>query len=122
MRRMFFKRIFFSMTSVILLAPFLARAQWRGWQDLEFESDLPGSDLGDLLRNFMMWFLGIFGFVGIIGFLISGFQYLLAAGDESQLEKAKASMKWSLVGVVVGLAGFILIYAVDQFLRGSSSF
>ena len=110
------------MTSVILLAPFLARAQWLGWQFLGSDSGLPESDLADLLRNFMMWFLGIFGFVGIIGFLISGFRYLLAAGDESQLEKAKSSMKWSLVGVVVGLAAFILIYAVDQFLRGSSSF
>lgn len=122
MRALLPKKIFFSIISGFLLLPFVARAQWRGWQDLEFESDLPGSDLGDLLRNFMMWFLGIFGFVGIIGFLIAGFQYLLAAGDESQVEKAKVSMKWSLVGVVVGLSGFIIIYALDQFLRGVSNF
>lgn len=71
----------------------------------------------DILINFMEWALSIFGVVAIIAFIISGIQYLTATGDESRITTAKTNMKWSIVGVIVGLIGYIVITTIDAILN-----
>ena len=76
--------------------------------------------LADIIANVAYWLLGIFGFIAIIGFIISGIMYLVSAGDEDRQERAKRAMYYSITGVVVGLVGLVVIYAVHYFLGGSS--
>ena len=83
---------------------------------------LPSGSLFTVIESLMKWLLGIFGFLAIISFIISGIMYLTAAGDEDQQKKAKKQMQWSIVGVIVGLSGFIVIKAVDAWLRGNNIF
>lgn len=71
-----------------------------------------------LLMNLMNWLLGIFGFIAIIAFVISGLQYLLAAGDEGMAETAKRNMKYSIIGIIVALSGYVIIQAIDRALSG----
>jgi len=66
-----------------------------------------------IIVNLMRWILGIFGFVAVIGFVISGIQYLTSAGNENAIETAKRNMKWSIVGVLVGLGGLTIIWAIN---------
>lgn len=75
-----------------------------------------------LLMLLMNWLLGIFGFIAIIAFVISGSQYMLAAGDDSAAETAKRNMKYSIIGITVALSGFVIIYAIDQALSGNPYF
>jgi len=70
----------------------------------------------------MLWLLGVLGFVAVIGFVISGIMYLVAAGDEDRQQQAKRAMIYSITGVIVGLAGLVVIYAADTMLRGSGGF
>lgn len=85
-----------------------------------------GSEIGlsemkvsDLIQNFMLWLLYIVGFVAIIAFVISGLQYLLAAGNEKMAEKAKANMQYAMIGVVVALSALIIIRAIQGVLSGA---
>ncbi|MCX6766801.1 MAG: hypothetical protein NT170_03425 [Candidatus Moranbacteria bacterium] len=80
---------------------------------------LPAGTLTDVIKNLTTWLLGIFGFLAIISFLVSGIMYFLAAGDDKAQEKAKNQMTWSIMGVVIGLVGLVVIYAVDSLLRGA---
>ena len=48
------------------------------------QTGLSQSSVEYILETFMKWLLGIFGFLTIIAFVISGIQYLTAAGDEGQ--------------------------------------
>lgn len=66
--------------------------------------------------------MAILGIIGVIGFIISGILYLISTGDETIIERAKAAMKWSIVGVIVGLMGVVIIQAIDLALRGYSGF
>ena len=75
-----------------------------------------------IVVNLMRWILGIFGFIAIIGFVISGIQYLTSAGNENAIETAKRNMKWSIVGVLAGIGGLVIIWAVDSVLRGMMRF
>ena len=69
----------------------------------------------------MLWALGLLGFFAVIGFVISGIMYLVAAGDEDQQKKAKKAMYYSITGVIVGLIGLVVIYAVQKMLAGSQT-
>jgi len=102
-----------SMTSV-------ATAQWKpGIYD---STRLPKKPLYNIISDIAFWLLAIFGFIAIIGFVISGIMYLIAAGDEDRQEQAKRAMYYSITGVIVGLVGLVVIYAVTSFLGGSSAF
>lgn len=82
---------------------------------------LPSGRIYDIIYNFLFWILALFGAFGLIGFVISGIMYLTSTGDDTQIEKAKKAMKWSLVGVIVGLAGLVIMLAVDELLSGWST-
>lgn len=83
---------------------------------------LPTGTITGIVSAFVMWILALFGFIGIIGFVISGIMYLLAAGDEGQAEKAKEAMKYSIIGVIVGLIGYVVLQAVNTWLNAGASF
>ena len=70
----------------------------------------------------MTWILMLFGFIAIIGFVISGILYLTAAGDDKRAGNAKNAMFYSIVGVIVALVGYVVVQAVDLWLSADTSF
>jgi len=74
-----------------------------------------------VLENVMQWLLAVIGVVGIIAFVISGVQYLMAAGDQNIIETAKRNMKWSIVGIVVALSGLIILNFIFNIMDGGYS-
>lgn len=82
---------------------------------------LPGGDLTSIVSNFTNWLLAIFGFLAIISFLVSGIMYFLSAGDDKAQEKAKKQMTWSIIGVVIGLSGLVVITAIDYLLNATAA-
>lgn len=111
--------------SIILLfiafiaLPYLGRA--ADGVTFPTSSGLASGNLKDIISSATKWILGIFGFLAIISFVISGIMYLTASGDDDQQKKAKNQMQWSIIGVVVGLVGYIVIVAVNSLLGGSST-
>ena len=85
-------------------------------------SELPSGSIYGIVSGTMDWLLAIVGFLAIIGFVISGILYLTAAGDDKQIGTAKTAMKYSIVGVIVALVGYVVIQAVDLWLNASSDF
>lgn len=66
----------------------------------------------DFLVKLMNWLLGILGIIGVIAFVISGTQYLVSAGDEEMAKTAKRNMTYAVIGLVVALAGLIVVNAI----------
>ena len=85
------------------------------------DTGLSSSTVADVLLTFMNWLLGLLGLFGIIAFVISGIQYLVSAGDDDTISTAKRNMKYSIIGVMVALSGFVIIQAVNTLLQGTSS-
>jgi hypothetical protein len=81
----------------------------------------PGGIMG-IISGILSWLLSALGLLGVIGFLISGVMYLISTGDEDMIERAKSAMTYSLIGVIVGLIGVVIIQAIDWMLRGYSGF
>jgi hypothetical protein len=90
-----------------------------GWA-LSNPYGLPSGSILGIASNLLFWLLAIFAIFGVIGFVISGIFYLVAAGDEGMMDKGKEGIKWSIMGIIVGLSGFIIMQAVSALLGGSS--
>jgi len=94
-----------------------------GWNMGNYGSyGLPTGTITGIITGILNWILMLFGIIGIIGFIIAGIMYILSAGDEDTMKKAKNAMKWSIIGVVVGLSGVVVLQAVSYALNMYSGF
>ncbi len=85
-------------------------------------TNLPSATIFDIIRNIMLYLLAILGFVAVIGFVISGIMYLVAAGDEDAQARAKRAMIYSITGVIVGLVGLVILFAASRLLGAQTRF
>ncbi len=125
---------FLKKTSVLLfgllMIPSVALAQlipsgmdpWQAGKTNASAAGLPSGAIYQIIASTLSWLLAIFGFLAIAGFVISGVLYLTSAGNEGQAEQAKNAMKFSVIGIIVALIGYVAIQAIDSLLRASSTF
>lgn len=90
--------------------------------DIPENLGLPNNDILGVLTNVLTWLLGIIGILGLMAFVISGIQYLLASSNEELAETAKKNMTYSILGIVVALSGFVIIQAINLALQGTGWF
>lgn len=95
------------------------KVQPLGRIDIPENLGLPNNTIKGVLTNLLTWLLGIIGVLALMGFVISGIQYLLAYSNEELAETAKKNMTYSILGITVALAGFIIIQAINLALQGT---
>lgn len=88
---------------------------------LSNDYNLPAGTITGIVTNLLNWLLILFGVFGVLGFVISGIIYLVSTGDDTMITRAKTAMMWSIVGVIVGLAGYVIMQAIVTFLGGSDN-
>jgi len=66
----------------------------------------------DLVARVLNWLLGILGVLGVLAFVISGIQYLVSVGDEDLAKTAKRNITYTIIGLVVALAGLIIVNTI----------
>ena len=104
---------------VFLLEAKISRASLVGNYMATDTSGLPyntGGVIG-VVTNVADFLLGLIGLVAVIAFVIAGFQYLTAYGDEKVVEKAKHTMTYAVMGLAVVLLAVTIIMTVDALLR-----
>ena len=75
----------------------------------------------EIITNIINYALAIIGFLGVLGFIISGIMYLVSAGDEGMAEKAKNNMVYAIIGVIVALLGYVVMAAISTLLAAGGS-
>ena len=60
------------------------------------------------------WFLGFVGLVAVAMFIYGGVLYLAAAGNDEQAGKGKKVMLYAVVGIIVILMAWTIVYAVTH--------
>lgn len=79
---------------------------------------LPSGSIYGIIATIIEWLLAIFGLLGILGFVISGVMYLVSAGDEDMAKRAKKGLIYSIIGIIVGLSGYVVMQAISGLLTG----
>jgi hypothetical protein len=81
---------------------------------------LSSASISDILMSLFGWLMGLFTTFAVLAFVISGIQYFMASGDESMAEKAKENATHAVIGIIIGLSGFIIVKAIAAALSGTS--
>jgi hypothetical protein len=101
----------------IAFLPLFVGAQWERDRAIS-DAQLADTSVYTIIRTIMMWLLLILTVIAVIGFIISGFMFII--GDTSgDKEKAKSWLTYSIIGVIVALIGYIVINLIDTILRGN---
>lgn len=87
-----------------------------GYTTVNDNSGLSSSSISSIIQVFMRWLLYIVAFLAVIAFVISGVMYLTSAGDDDRIDKAKTTMIYAIIGVIVALLGLIILNAVKTLL------
>lgn len=105
-----------------ILAPTFLKeiANALGWGSTDIPTEVQNAPTAaTILLNILNFLLGIVGVLAIIFLVIGGSMYLGAAGNPSQIDKAKGVVKYSLIGIVVALASLVFVRQIAAFFAGA---
>lgn len=94
-----------------------------GNQSLECDQ-LTGSgciDGGDMVVNLIQWVVGIGGAVAAIFIVVGGFGYITANGDPGKLQKAKTTILYALIGLVIVALAEVLTAFISNLVREANA-
>lgn len=86
-----------------------------------FQNPLAGSvdNLVDFFLRMLRIMMSILGGLSVLFIVVGGFQYVLSAGNEESAGKARKTITYAIIGLVVALLSFAII-AIVQNLLGAS--
>ena len=78
---------------------------------------LPEQDLTHAFLVVAQGFLGIIGIWAVMFIIVGGFQMVTAAGNEEMYLKAKKTIVWAILGLLIALMSFSIIAIVEDILK-----
>lgn len=72
------------------------------------ESVTVGTVVGTIIKAF----LGLLGIIFVILMIIAGFNWMTAGGDEDKINKAKDTIRATVIGLIIVVAAYAITYFV----------
>lgn len=67
------------------------------------------SDVMEIARTIINWIVGIIGFLAVVMIVIGGLSYTLSQGDSTKVKKAKDTIMYGIIGLVIALLAFAIV-------------
>ncbi len=108
-----------SLQTLSLVFPQITRAQTSEWSGIcvyvEDQEVATLQGLQCLLANILSVALTVIGIAGLLMLVIGSMKWLLSGGNAQHVEKAKNTMTYAVVGLIVALSAFIILNLVAEF-------
>ena len=79
-------------------------------------------DVVDIMLRIMQIALGVVDVFALFMFILGGFEFLISAGNPERVKKAKDTLIWATVGIlVITLSYTVLKYIFEQVSKGFGS-
>lgn len=76
---------------------------------------IPGeTSFRTLATTVMNFFLGFLGFIAVLVIIYGGVMYVTAQGAQEKIDSAKKIIQYALIGLVIILLSFAIVYTVLQ--------
>lgn len=79
--------------------------------------DEEGTGLNSLVRNVLNILSWVIGVVAVVMIIIGGFRYIVSSGESAQIQSAKNTILYAIVGLVVVLFAQLIV----RFVIGSAT-
>ncbi|QQS44365.1 hypothetical protein IPM65_02075 [Candidatus Roizmanbacteria bacterium] len=120
--------------SLFILMPYQVSAQIKEWNDLDGKDtglppDAPGNTclvngvptlkcLEVVTGNLLLMTNALILLVIFVMFVIGSYKYLLSLGDPGKVEDAKKTFTWAVIGLVVYVSAYLILFTIDQLFLG----
>jgi len=74
------------------------------------------ADVAELILKVINYSLIVLGVLAVLIFIYAGFLYLTASGDQARIDRAKNTLLYAVVGVVVAVLGYVAVATVQNFI------
>lgn len=116
-----FTKIFSLLSFIHLILPLPVAAQTSAWSGVCTHDGTPDGiptiqGLQCLLANVLMVAVSLLGLVGFVMILYGGFRYLISGGNTSGTEKARNTITYAIIGLVLAISSFFIVNILSQFL------
>jgi hypothetical protein len=89
----------------------------------ELQVDIPGltdinpksgtSAIGEYIRAIYNYAIGVVGILAALVIMVGGVIWLTAGGNTNRIEKAKSRITAALIGLVIALSSYIILYTIN---------
>jgi preprotein translocase subunit SecG len=77
------------------------------------------SSITDVLKRVINWMLGLVGFLALIALIIGGLRMIMDFGNEEQVKKAKKTIMWAVIGLMVVILSYAIINIITSDILGA---
>ena len=75
-------------------------------------------DLSGTITSVLEGVIGVLGIVAVIFIVVGGVNYMTSAGDASKVEKAKKTILYAVIGLVIAVLAFAIVnFVVGNILK-----
>jgi hypothetical protein len=79
-----------------------------------------GGDAAELYARIIIALLSFVGIASLVTFIYAGFMFLISAGNPEKVKKAKDTMFYSVLGVVLAIASYAILSFIFKILETST--
>ncbi len=79
------------------------------------------TDINSIIKNVVQWFLALVGIVALLTIVWAGVTYMTSGGDEEKVGKAKQRLTYGILGVVVAIAGLVIVVFIYNLVNADLS-
>ncbi len=80
------------------------------------------SDVGRLISVLIQGVVVIAGLFSLLQFILGGLGYITAGGDSKKIQESLHKITYSIIGLVIIAASFIIMAIISQLLFGSATY
>ena len=104
----------------IICIPMIALGQWETDPSgiITSEANLADASFTEILTRILKWLLGLLAILAVLAFVISGVFYITAGGSD-RAETARGWLVGSIIGLVVALLGYVIVFTIDAVISGN---
>lgn len=88
--------------------------------DITFPNPIKASTMSEFLGNVLNALLGVVAFISLIFIIIGAVMYMLSAGSEQAIERAKKTITGAVVGLAIAAAAPTFLKTVKDILGGAN--
>ncbi|MBR3180552.1 hypothetical protein IKF63_00535 [Candidatus Saccharibacteria bacterium] len=70
---------------------------------------IPKTDTETFKTNALSWFFGITGMIAVVMIIVSGLQMSASSGNPGAVQKAKMTLIYSIIGLVISVLAFSIV-------------
>lgn len=79
------------------------------------------AEAGSMVTNLIQWVIGMGGVVAVIFVVVGAFSYMTANGDPTKLQKAKTTILYAIIGLVIVALAEVLVAFISNLVRESNA-